>query len=268
MRAVTVVIALELEELHLQIGRRPEERAVQAFAPDGADQPLNEWMREWRVRDSLDFGHVENPQIPLPLLALIQRVMVRAGGGWRGLAARRAIEHAAQPDAVHDAAMHATPHDPTRAVVHHDEYPMGPQDRRLAAEQVETPQTVLRVTDHCEPGGPSRVWLRSVPRGENAAHDILVDGNVEGQGDLLRDSWATPCRIPPFHVDDGGHYVAARSPRTRLLPCRGREQQAIFPHLQRPMKGARGWRASTRSRNGPAASDGSGAHRRRRRLDR
>src|SRR5262249_3980963 len=164
MRAVTVVIALELEELHLQIGRRPEERAVQAFAPDAADQPLDEWMREWRVRDSLDFGHVENPQIPLPLLEPIQRVMVGADVGWRCLAARRAIEHAAQPDAVHDAAMHAKPHDAMRAVVHHDEYPMGPQDRRLAAEQVETPQTVLRLTEHGEPGRHRRRWPRRAPR--------------------------------------------------------------------------------------------------------
>src|SRR5262249_17949921 len=81
-------------------GGRPEQRAVQAFAPDGADQPLDEWMREWRVRNSLDFGRVENPQIPLPLLEPIQRGMVRADVGWRRLAARRAIEHAAQPDAL------------------------------------------------------------------------------------------------------------------------------------------------------------------------
>ena len=37
MRAVTVVVALEIEKLHLQIGGRPEQRAIQALAPDGAD---------------------------------------------------------------------------------------------------------------------------------------------------------------------------------------------------------------------------------------
>jgi hypothetical protein len=71
---------------------------------------------------------------------------------------------------------------------------------------------------------------------ENAPHDILVDGNIEGQSDLLRDAWTTPGRIPPFHVDDGGHHVAARPSRARLLPYRGREQQAVFPRLQRSMK--------------------------------
>src|SRR5262245_41746 len=120
-------------------------------------------MREWRVRDGLDFGHVEDPQIPLLLLALIQRVMLRAGGGWRGLAARRAIEHAAQPDAVHDAAMHATPHDATRAVVHHDEYSMGPQDHRLGARfrvRSRISNCCLRSTDSATTGrappGPAR----------------------------------------------------------------------------------------------------------------
>jgi len=37
MRAVPVVVALEIEELSLQIGGRPEQHAVQALAPDGAD---------------------------------------------------------------------------------------------------------------------------------------------------------------------------------------------------------------------------------------
>jgi hypothetical protein len=81
MRAVTVVIALEIEKLPLQIGGRPEQGAVQAFASDGADQPFNIWMRERRVRDRLDFLHVKDPKIPLPLAEPIQRVMVRTDVG-------------------------------------------------------------------------------------------------------------------------------------------------------------------------------------------
>src|SRR5262245_62680645 len=110
---------------------------------------------------------------------------------------------------------------------------MALQDRRLAAKQVETPQTVLRVTEHREPGRPFCVWGRPIPRGENAPHDILVDGNIEGQGDLLCDSWTPPRRIPTFHVDDGGHHVAAGPPLAGLFPYRGREQQAVFSSLQR-----------------------------------
>src|SRR5262245_39854043 len=112
-------------------------------------------MRERHVRDGLDFLHLEDPKIPLPLAELIQRVMVRADIGWRGVAARRAIEHSTQRGAVHDAAMHAKAHNATRGVVHHDEHPMRPQDRRFAPKQVETPQTVLRVTEDREPGWAS-----------------------------------------------------------------------------------------------------------------
>jgi hypothetical protein len=71
-----------------------------------------------------------------------------------------------------------------------------------------------------------------VPGGENAPHDILVDRNAEGQGDLLRDAGTTPRRISRFHVDDGGQHVLAGSAWPWLLPDRGREQQAIFPRLQ------------------------------------
>src|SRR4051812_13696419 len=55
MRVVTVVGALEIEQLHLQIVAGPEQRAVEAFAPDGADQAFNDGMGERRVRHGLDF---------------------------------------------------------------------------------------------------------------------------------------------------------------------------------------------------------------------
>jgi hypothetical protein len=45
MRSVTVVVALEIEELHLQISGRPEQRAVQVFAPNGADQRSRRRLR-------------------------------------------------------------------------------------------------------------------------------------------------------------------------------------------------------------------------------
>jgi hypothetical protein len=64
MCSMTVIVPLEIEELHLQISGRPEEHQVQTFAPNRANQPLDEWMRERHVRHGLDFLHVEYPQIP------------------------------------------------------------------------------------------------------------------------------------------------------------------------------------------------------------
>jgi hypothetical protein len=112
-------------------------------------------MRERHVRDGLDFLHLEDPKVPLPLVEPIQRVMVRADIDWRGVATRRSIEHSAERDTVDHAAMDAEAHNATRVVVHHDEHPMRPQDRRFAPKQVEAPQTVLRVTEDREPGWAS-----------------------------------------------------------------------------------------------------------------
>jgi hypothetical protein len=62
------------------------------------------------------------------------------------------------------------------------------------------------MTEDRERGRPNSVWCQLVPNGENAPHHILVDGNTEGQGHLLSNPWTPPSsRIPPFHVDDGGH---------------------------------------------------------------
>jgi hypothetical protein len=67
------------------------------------------------------------------------------------------------------------------------------------------------VTKDREPGRPRRVWFRLVPSRENASHHILVDGNTEGQGDLLRDPWTSPDRVPLFHVDDRSDDLLAGS---------------------------------------------------------
>src|SRR6516225_9728298 len=63
VRPITVIVLLEFEELHLQVSDRPEERAVETFAPNRSNQPFDEWMRERYVRHRLDFLHVEYPQI-------------------------------------------------------------------------------------------------------------------------------------------------------------------------------------------------------------
>ena len=74
--SVPVVIPLEIAELRLQISGRPEQRAIQTFAPDGPYQPFDERMREQEIRYGLDLRHVEDPQVRLPLVELIQGIMV------------------------------------------------------------------------------------------------------------------------------------------------------------------------------------------------
>ena len=106
---MAIVVALKLEKLQFQIRGRPKERMVQALAPHGADQPFDEGMRERRVRHRLDFLKVKNPQIRLPLVKAIQRIMIRAEVGRRSLAVSRPIEHATHVHAIDDAAVHEIP---------------------------------------------------------------------------------------------------------------------------------------------------------------
>src|SRR5713101_5718954 len=97
MSAMTIVVTLELKELQLQIGGRPEEGAIQAFPSNRANEPFDEGMRERRVRHRLDFLHVKDAQVRLPLMELVQPIMVRAEVCGRGLVAHGSVEHSAQP---------------------------------------------------------------------------------------------------------------------------------------------------------------------------
>src|SRR5262249_19366274 len=253
VRAITVIVLLEIEELPLQISGRPEERAVETFAPNRSNQPFDEWMRERYVRHRLDVPHVEDPQIRLPLREPIQRIMVRTEVWRRSAASRRSIEHPAQPHAINEATVQAKPHDAPGTLVHHHEDPVRAQDSRSDSKKTKTPQPVFWVTKDCEQGRPRRIWFRLVPSRENAPHHILVDGNPEGQGHLLRDPWTPPGRVPLFHVDDGGHDFLSGSLAARLLPHPGREQTAIFPLRQRSMEAQqRGGFQHDRGTNHPA----------------
>ena len=121
-------------------------------------------MRELEIRYGLDLRHVEDPQVRLPLVELIQGIMVRTEVGRRRVGSNRAIEHLAQRHAIDDGAVHAEAHDAPGALVHHDEHPVCAQGRRFAPKQIKTPQTILRVTKHREPGGPAESgfgWYRT-----------------------------------------------------------------------------------------------------------
>jgi len=95
MCAMLVVVLLELDELPLEISRCPKHHPIQTFAPYGPNQSFDDWMGARHVRHRLDFPDVEDPQVRLPLMKPVQRIMVRTEAGWRGLAERRVMEHPA-----------------------------------------------------------------------------------------------------------------------------------------------------------------------------
>ena len=161
-----------------------------SLAPNRADQSLYEWMRKRHVRNRLDFRHLEYSKIGLPLVESIQRIMIRAEIFGQTLPANRSMEHPAKRHPIDDAAVDAKPNHATRTLVHHDENPMCSQGGGFAAEQIATPQTILRVAEKREPGWTSR--FRPVMNAQDTANNILVDLDGESQRDLLGNSGTTP----------------------------------------------------------------------------
>jgi hypothetical protein len=61
MRAMLVVVPLELDKFLLEISRSPEQQAIETFAPYGANQPFDDRVGARHVRHGLDFLDVEDP---------------------------------------------------------------------------------------------------------------------------------------------------------------------------------------------------------------
>src|SRR6266498_1690494 len=78
MNPIGVEIVSELSQLPREVHRVPEEQAVQVLAPDGADQALNEGMRNRGVGNRLDLVDLKDPQVGQPTVEAKQRVVVSA----------------------------------------------------------------------------------------------------------------------------------------------------------------------------------------------
>ena len=65
---MVVVVSSEIEQFILQICTRPEQRMIQIFASNRTDEPFHERMGQGNVGDGLDFSHIQDPQIGLPLV--------------------------------------------------------------------------------------------------------------------------------------------------------------------------------------------------------
>jgi hypothetical protein len=76
MRAMMVKIGFEIEQLAFEIGGCPEQGTIQALAAEGADQPLHKGMGQRNVGHGLDFGHIQDSQVSLPLMKTIKRIVV------------------------------------------------------------------------------------------------------------------------------------------------------------------------------------------------
>ena len=66
MNAVGVVTVPELSQFPRQVHRGPEKRPIQVLTSDGADQALNEVMRNWGVGNRLDLFDLKYGQVGEP----------------------------------------------------------------------------------------------------------------------------------------------------------------------------------------------------------
>jgi hypothetical protein len=217
MRAMVVEVVPEIEQFIFEICSRPEQRVIQILTSNSADQPFDERMRQRNAGDTLDSGHLQNPQIGLPLVELIKRIVVGAEVlRHPALPSNGAVEHSTKCDTIDRAGVDAEANDPSRVLIHKDQDSVGPQRRRLAPEQIHTPEAVFHVTQESQPGGTPGVLSRPVVMGENPSNNVFVDWNVERQGDLLGDSRTAPAGITLLHVDDRIDEFCTRSFRAGL----------------------------------------------------
>ena len=211
MGPMRIVEVLEGHQFVFQVRRRPEQQLIHAFSSPRADQPFDKRMRQRHIRHTLHLGHLQHPQVGAPLVKPIQRVVVGAEALRTREPSNRMVEHTAQGPAIHGSSMDATADDPPRVLVHHYQHPMASQDRRLAPEQVDAPQAILRMPQERQPGRTTRVGCRSIVRSEHSAHHVLVDVDRKGERDLLGDPRTAPPGVAPLHVDDGIDQCVGRS---------------------------------------------------------
>jgi len=200
---MVVEVVPEIEQFIFEIYSRPEQRVIQTLASNGADEPFDERVRQGNTGDALDFCHLQNPQIGLPLVELIKRIVVGAEVlRHPELPAKGAVEHSTKCHTIDRTCVDAEANDPSRVLIHNDQDPVGPQRGRLAPEQIHTPEAVFHVAQESQPGGTPGVLSRPVVMGENPSNNVFVDLNVDRQGDLLGDSRTAPAGITLLHVDD------------------------------------------------------------------
>ena len=161
-----VEISCEIEQLVFEIRRGPEQRAIEVFASNRANEPFDEGMGQGNIGDGFSLGHLQYSQIGLPLPKPIKEIMVGAEVLWhRALPSNGAVEHPAKSDTIDGSGMDAEPDDPAGVLIHDDQDPVGPRGGRFAPEQIDTPEAVLHVAQEGQPGWAAGVLFRPIVTG-------------------------------------------------------------------------------------------------------
>src|SRR4029077_16381786 len=99
-------------------------RAIQILAPNGADQALDERMRNWGVRNRLDLFDLEDAQVGEPTVEAKQWVMIGAEASCQGFCSDGVIEHPTNGYAVDVVSFDTKADDAAGEHVHDQQHPV------------------------------------------------------------------------------------------------------------------------------------------------
>ena len=88
---------------------------------------FTERMRQRNVRNCFDFRYVQNPQVRLPLMKPVQRIVIGAQIFWKDRTSNRLFEHATKLITVDNSCLNCKSDDSSRVLIHHQQQPIGPQ---------------------------------------------------------------------------------------------------------------------------------------------
>jgi len=132
---MAVKVSPEIEQFVFEVCCRPKEHLIQILASKCADEPFHERMGKGNVGDGFDFCQLQYPQVGLPLVEAIERIIVGAEVLRRpALPSNGAVEHPTQCATINCSRLNAEANDPARALIHDHQDPVGPQRCRLAPE--------------------------------------------------------------------------------------------------------------------------------------
>src|ERR1035437_2729378 len=236
MHASRVIVVFEQLQLSFQVVCSPKEQTIQILPADGPDEPFDKWMGPGNLGHRLHRFHAHDTQIGLPAVEPEQRIMIGTEPRGRALPGDGLVEHAAERGTVNGNGLHAKTDHPAGKLIRDDQNPVTPQQDRFGPEQIQAPETVLGMTQDCEPRRSVVTAFGVAVRGQNSADHIFVDVDTKGLGQVLRDLRAAKAAVAPLEfTDDSDQFRGGPFWTWLLLRTRGVEE-SIFEILEPTMK--------------------------------
>ena len=142
------------------------------------------------------------------------------------------IEHTAYGRPVNRSRLDGEADDLPSKLIHDDHHPVRLEDERFTSKEIHTPQTVFAMAQESEPGRTVGARLRHVVLGQNAPYQVLVNLNVEDQGNLIGYTLVAKLWVPVFHFDDHGDQFCRGPFGTGLTTSLRCEEKAVLPFYQ------------------------------------